>query len=261
MGILNVTPDSFSDGGLHPDTESAVAHGMRMLEEGADIIDIGGESTRPGAAGVSVEEESRRVIPVVEEIFRRTGAVISVDTMKAGVAERGMAAGASIINDVSALTHDPAMKAVAGKYRAGVVLMHMRGTPGTMQNEPHYDDVTAEVGGYLKKRVDDLVGEGLERESLAIDPGIGFGKTVEHNMSLLAGLGVLADYGQPVVAGVSRKSFIGKITGAPVEQRLPGSLAALVFCVLKGAGVMRVHDVKESKQAAHIAAVLAKLEN
>jgi len=261
MGVLNVTPDSFSDGGLHPDRESAVAHGMRMLEEGADIIDIGGESTRPGAAGVSVEEELKRVVPVVEELFRKTGAVISVDTMKAAVAGRCMEAGASIINDVSAMTHDPAMKAVAGKHRAGVVLMHMRGSPGTMQNQPHYDDVTGEVGGYLEKRVRELVAEGFDRERLAIDPGIGFGKTVEHNISLLAGLEVLVNSGQPVVAGVSRKSFIGKITGCPVDQRLPGSLAALVFCVLKGVNVMRVHDVKESKQAVQVAAALVKQES
>ena len=257
MGILNVTPDSFSDGGCFADTESAVARGIRMLEEGADIIDIGGESTRPGAAAVSAEEEMKRVLPVVEKLFRETRAVISVDTMKAAVAGCALEAGACIVNDVSAMTHDPDMKNVVGKYAAGAVLMHMRGTPGTMQKEPHYKDVVAEVNSYLGGRVDALVKAGLDVETLAIDPGIGFGKTVEHNLSLLAGLEVFVDAGRPVVVGVSRKGFIGRITGCQVDQRLPGSLAALTACVLKGVGVMRVHDVKESKQAAQMAVQIA----
>ena len=260
MGILNVTPDSFSDGGYFQDRNGAIAHGIRMLGEGADIIDIGGESTRPGAAEVDAGEEIERVAPVIRELFRETGAVISVDTRKAAVAECALEAGACIINDVSAMTHDQGMKDVAAKYVAGVVLMHMLGSPGTMQNDPHYNNVVDEVSGYLRKRVDDLVAAGLRPETLAIDPGIGFGKTVGHNLSLIAGIDVFVNMGWPVVVGVSRKSFIGKITGCPVDQRLAGSLAALTACVLKGAGVMRVHDVKESKEAAQIAAALAQQE-
>lgn len=234
---------------------------MRMLEEGADILDIGGESTRPGASEVSVEEELRRVGPVIAELFRKTGAVISVDTMKAGVAVKALEAGACIINDVSAMTHDAGMAGVAAKYGAGVVLMHMPGTPKTMQQDPRYDDVVAEVDAYLRKRVDVLVKAGVPGESIAVDPGIGFGKTLEHNLSLLAGLDVLVEGGQPVVVGVSRKSFIGKITGCPVDQRLPGSLAALAVSVFKGAGILRVHDVMESRQAAQVAAALARQGN
>jgi len=261
MGILNVTPDSFSDGGRHADRKSAVAHGMKMLEEGADIIDVGGESTRPGAPEVSVEEELKRVTPVIKELFQKTGAVISVDTMKAAVAKRALEAGACIINDVSAMTHDEEMKTVAAKYGAGVVLMHMRGSPRTMQNAPRYKNVVREVSSYLVKRVNELADFGLKRETLAIDPGIGFGKTVEHNLSLIAGLDAFVKTGRPVVVGASRKSFIGKLTGCAVDERLAGSLAALVFCVCKGAGVMRVHDVKESKQAILMAMALARQGN
>lgn len=260
MGILNVTPDSFSDGGCYADRERAIAHGLQMLSDGADIIDVGGESTRPGAAAVRPEEEMDRVIPVIEALCREGRAVVSVDTMKAAVAQRAMDAGACIINDVSALTHDADMKKVAKRYRAGVVLMHMRGTPGTMQAAPQYADVVGEVSGYLGDRVRELSGEGLALGTLAIDPGIGFGKTAEHNLELLAQLDVLAGMGLPLVVGVSRKSFIGKITGCPVDQRLPGSLAALAFCVMKGAGVMRVHDVKESRQAVEMISGLMDLE-
>ncbi|MDD4870336.1 MAG: dihydropteroate synthase [Kiritimatiellae bacterium] len=261
MGILNVTPDSFSDGGCFTEKEAAVKHGIRLLEEGADIIDVGGESTRPGAVGVTVEEEIKRVVPVVDELFRKTGGMISVDTRKAAVAERALEVGACIVNDVSAMTHDDSIKSVVAKYGAGVILMHMRGTPKDMQNNPQYENVVTEVSNYLNKRVDDLVMEGLTLETMAIDPGIGFGKTVEQNLSLLAGINVLVDTGLPVVVGVSRKSFIGKITGAPVDRRLPGSLAALAICVTKGIGVIRVHDVQESKQAVQIAAALTQQRN
>ena len=257
MGILNVTPDSFSDGGRFADHDRAIAHGLQMLKDGADLIDVGGESTRPGAATVSPDEEMKRIIPVIEALCRTAGAVVSVDTMKAPVAQAAMEAGACVINDVSALTHDPDMKHVAKRYGAGVVLMHMRGTPQTMQKEPHYTDVVGEVSAYLGDRVRTLSGEGLRLGTLAIDPGIGFGKTMEHNLELLSQLEVLAELGLPLVVGVSRKSFIGKITGCEVDQRLAGSLAALSFCALKGAGVLRVHDVKESKQAAEIIAALA----
>jgi len=253
MGILNVTPDSFSDGGRHFDREAAVARGRRMIEEGADIIDVGGESTRPGAARVAAGEERERVVPVVEALARSADAVLSVDTMKASVARAAVAAGASIINDVSALSADEEMVRVAAASGAGVVLMHMQGSPRTMQDDPRYADVVAEVASYLAGRVADVTAAGVAAEALAVDPGIGFGKTVEHNLALLADLGALAGLGRPVVVGLSRKSFLGKLTGAPVGERLAGSLAALTFCVLNGAHVMRVHDVRASREAALVA--------
>lgn len=257
MGILNVTPDSFSDGSRYFDGKKAVARGLEMAEEGADIIDVGGESTRPGASEVGEEEEIRRVIPVISELAAGTGAVISVDTMKAAVAGRAAEAGAGIINDVSALTHDPDMVRVAGEYGAGVILMHMRGNPRTMQDEPRYEDVVAEVSGYLGARVGDIVAKGLDRTTLAVDPGIGFGKTAEHNVQLLSHLDVLGACGLPVVVGLSRKSFLAVLTGREVGERLAGSLAALTFCVMNGAHVMRVHDAKESRDAARVADALA----
>lgn len=256
MGILNVTPDSFSDGGCYFDKESAVAHGLQMVKDGAGIVDIGGESTRPGASDVGIEEELKRVIPIIEELSSKIDAIISIDTMKAAVARRAIGAGARIINDVSALTHDPGMLEVARESGAGVILMHMQGSPRTMQNDPQYDDVVTEVADYLNSRVHDVVANGLDRNTLAVDPGIGFGKTVQHNLQLLANLDVLGASGLPVVVGLSRKSFLGKLTGRDVEERLAGSLAALVFCVLNGADIIRVHDVKESCDSARIAAVL-----
>jgi dihydropteroate synthase len=255
MGILNVTPDSFSDGGLHFNKEAAVAHGIRMVEEGADIIDVGGESSRPGASEVSADEEMARVIPVILELGK-TAAVVSVDTTKSAVARGAMKAGARIINDVSALTHDPAMADVAREFGAGVLLMHMQGTPRIMQKDPQYEDVVAEVSGYLKTRIDDAIARGVEQETLAVDPGIGFGKTLEHNLELLANLNALDICDRPIVVGLSRKSFLGKITGRAVEERLAGSLAALVCCVLGGAHVLRVHDVKESVDAVKVAMAL-----
>lgn len=256
MGVLNVTPDSFSDGNRYFDRERAVARGLTMVEEGADIIDIGGESTRPDAPTVEVGDELERVIPVIEELAGRTDTVISVDTMKGAVAQQAIEAGTRIINDVSALTHDPDMPEIARESGVGVVLMHMLGTPRTMQNDPQYNDVVAEVSNYLKSRVDDLLAKGLDRKTLAVDPGIGFGKTVEHNVRLLANLDAVGACGLPVVVGLSRKSFLGKLTGRNVDERLAGSLAALAFCVLNGAHVMRVHDVKESCDAARIASIL-----
>lgn len=256
MGVLNVTPDSFSDGGRYFDKESAVARGIEMAEDGADIIDIGGESTRPGASGVGIEDELDRVIPVIEELSSKTDAIISIDTMKTSVARYAIESGARIINDVSALTHDPKMLEVARGSGAGVILMHMKGSPRTMQKDPKYDDVVTEVAHYLNRRVQEVLKKGLDRNTLAVDPGIGFGKTVEHNLKLLANLDVLGAYGLPVVVGVSRKSLLGKLTGREVEDRLAGSLAALVFCVFNGADVIRVHDVKESCDSARIAAVL-----
>lgn len=258
MGILNVTPDSFSDGGKFLDTTAALERGLQMVAEGADLIDVGGESTRPGAGEVSAADEIARVVPVIEALAARTTVTLSIDTWKAAVARRAVEAGARIINDVSALTHDADMSRVAKDHGTGVILMHMQGTPRTMQKDPQYADVVADVARYLETRLDACVAGGLDRESLAVDPGIGFGKTVEHNVSLLAHLRALRATGRPVVIGLSRKSFLGKLTGCEVGERLAPSLAALVFCVLNGAHIMRVHDVKESRQAMTVAMALAE---
>jgi dihydropteroate synthase len=252
MGILNVTPDSFYDGGRHFDTEEAIKFGNEMIEQGADIIDVGGESTRPGSEHVEIDEELRRVIPVISALARNPEAVISIDTMHAEVAKQAMEAGASIINDVSALTYDKEMLDVALKYQPGIILMHMKGTPKTMQENPCYQNVTEEVKTFLCERASTLISAGIDKESIAIDPGIGFGKTLEHNVKLLAELDSLQQPGYPIVVGVSRKSFIGKITGREVSERLAGTIAAVVFCILKGANILRVHDVKETVDAVKV---------
>lgn len=260
MGILNVTPDSFSDGGRFATPGAAIEHGLAMARDGADIIDVGGESTRPGAAMTPSDEELARVVPVIEGLCRAgQGAeapLIAVDTRKAVVAERALAAGAAIVNDVSALTADDGMADVVRRYRAGVVLMHMRGEPATMQREPCYDDVVREVDAYLDRRMVDLCARGLDPETLALDPGIGFGKTLDHNLQLLSRLEVLVRHGRPVVVGLSRKSFLGKLTGRETSERLAGSLAGMVYAVIRGATIMRVHDVRESVDAARVVAAL-----
>ena len=258
MGILNVTPDSFSDGGRYANAEEAIAHGLAMVQGGADILDVGGESTRPGAGEVTAEEEAGRVLPVVERLSRDSNVPISIDTRRAAVAERALAAGAKIINDVSALTHDPLMPDVARSFGAGVVLMHMRGEPRTMQKDPRYQDVVGDVRAYLEGRLRALAAAGLDPACLAVDPGIGFGKTAEHNVQLLANMEALTSLGHPVVVGLSRKSFLGRITGREVQDRLAASVAGLVFSVLHGAHVVRVHDVPESVDAVRIAAALAR---
>ena len=256
MGILNVTPDSFSDGGCFVEEHVAVRRGLEMADEGADIVDVGGESTRPGARIVPEDEECGRVIPVVAALsakFSRhpRGPLISIDTRKASVAREAMEAGASIINDVSALEGDPGMADVAGKYGAGVVLMHMQGTPETMQNAPTYECVVDDVSEYLAGRMQAVKALGLREDSLALDWGIGFGKTTAHNISLVAGLERLLALGRPVVLGVSRKRFVGAITGADAEARLPGSLACAVWAsARRGFTIWRVHDVKASRAAA-----------
>ena len=255
MGILNVTPDSFSDGGRYLDHAAAVRRGLAMAGEGAAILDVGGESSRPGAAAVSVDEELRRVVPVVAELARQTGCLISIDTTKAEVAEQALRAGAHIINDITALTGDPDLAGVARRHGAGVVLMHMQGTPRTMQEQPHYAEVVADVRAYLLDRVNALAAAGLDRARLALDPGICFGKTIEHNLDLLRGLPKLAGLGFPLVVGVSRKSFLGALTGRAVADRLAPSLAALAFAVQQGAHILRVHDVKESCE---VVSLLAK---
>ena len=247
MGVLNVTPDSFSDGGLFFDPRDAIDRGIQMAEAGAHIVDVGGESTRPGAEPVPVGEELRRVIPVIRALGRQTKCLISVDTMKAPVAAAALEAGAHIINDVSAMTADPDMPELAARSDAGLILMHMKGTPRTMQNDPRYEDVVEEVAAYLEQRVQALCEVGVSRERIAVDPGIGFGKTVEHNLALLAaGLPRLARLRRPIVVGVSRKSFIGKITGWDVKNRLPGSVASAAYAVFRGANIIRAHDVKET---------------
>lgn len=260
MGILNVTPDSFSDGGRFLDAEAAVAHGLELVAEGADIIDIGGESTRPGAGSVSADEESRRVVPVVEALAGRSSAVLSVDTTKAPVARAALEAGAHMVNDVSACTLDADMVSVVAASGAGVVLMHMRGTPRTMQDAPCYEDVVREVSGYLAERRDALVAAGVDRTAIAVDPGIGFGKTVGHNLALLRGLGQVGACGAPVVVGLSRKSFLGRLTGRDTGDRLAASVAALAWCVLNGAHVMRVHDVRASRDALTVVRALSGVE-
>ena len=262
MGILNVTPDSFSDGGQYVSGEAAVRRARRLLEDGADILDIGGESTRPGADPVDEAEELRRVIPVIRALSRDPGVVISVDTRKAAVARAALEAGARIINDVTALTGDSGMPAVAGEFGAGVALMHMAGTPRTMQRAPEYGDVVVEVGAYLAQRIQELVRSArLDPRCLTVDPGIGFGKNLEHNLRLLAGLpGLLERIGRPLVIGLSRKSFLGKITGRDVNERLAGSLAGLVYCVLRGARIVRVHDVRETVDAVRVALALCGAE-
>jgi dihydropteroate synthase len=256
MGILNVTPDSFSDGGRHFDADAAVARGVQMVSEGADIIDVGGESTRPGAEPVSADEERRRVIPVIRELARRISAVISVDTTKAAVAGDAIGAGARIINDISAMTMDSGMASVARESGAGIVLMHMQGTPGSMQKNPVYADVVEEVTAFLRERIGACVSGGVSPSALAVDPGIGFGKTLDHNLTLLAGIGALTSLRRPVVVGISRKSMLGRLTGCEVADRMPAGIAGMVFCVMKGANIVRVHDVKESVQAIRVVTAL-----
>ena len=246
MGILNVTPDSFSDGGLFSDPEAAIGRGIEMASDGADIIDIGGESTRPGADPISSEEEMRRVLPVVDGLARRTDAVISIDTTKAVVAEAAIDAGAAIINDVSAMRFDARMKEVARVSGAGVVLMHMVGEPRTMQQDPRYEDVVREVRQALDQWAAAANKSGISRESIAIDPGIGVGKTAAHNLLLLKEIRELTELSKyPVVVGPSRKSFIGTTLDLPVEERLEGTAAVVAWAVANGAHVVRVHDVKE----------------
>lgn len=254
MGILNATPDSFSDGGLYSSAEDAIERALAMAEDGADIVDIGGESTRPNAAPVGADEEMRRVLPVISGIAGRASALISVDTSKAAVAEACLEAGAHIINDVSAFTADPRMREVALRFGAGMVLMHRKGDPATMQVDPHYNNVVAEVRDFLSSRLRDLAAAGIDFETMVIDPGIGFGKTLEHNLKLVANLESLAGLGRPVAVGMSRKSFLGRLTERGVSERLAASLGVLAYSALRGASILRVHDVRESRD------VLACLE-
>ena len=258
MGILNVTPDSFSDGGRFSGREAAVEYALQMAEDGADIIDVGGESTRPrsqsygkGAEVVSLDEELNRVIPVIDRLVKRSEVPVSIDTYKSAVAREALKAGASIVNDISGFTFDPMMSSVVGEADATAVVMHIQGTPQTMQENPRYDDLIDEVTAFLR--------EGLERGrrsgvgQMLIDPGIGFGKRLEHNLQLIGQLKRFNALGFPVLVGPSRKAFLGAVLNVPVRERLEGSLAAAVACILNGAHVLRVHDVKETKRVAMVA--------
>lgn len=249
MGILNVTPDSFSDGGRFGGPEAAIAAALRMEDDGAAIIDIGGESTRPYSDPVAVDEERRRVMPVIEGLAKRLQIPISIDTTKAAVAAEALGCGAEIINDISALQGDPEMPAVALRSGAGVCVMHMRGTPQTMQDDPCYDDVVAEVDRYLRETLEACLAFGLDRQSICLDPGIGFGKTHEHNLQLLRGVRRFLRIGQPLLVGHSRKGFIGKVIGDKQVDRLAGSVGVSLAMAAAGVHVLRVHDVAETCQA------------
>lgn len=254
MGIVNVTPDSFSDGGLYLDPDKAIAHGLELIEAGADVLDIGGESTRPGAAEVPAAEELARVVPVVEGLAG--AATISIDTTKAVVAAAAIDAGAKIVNDVSGLRGDPDMAALCGERGVEVVVMHMLGTPRTMQKDPRYENVVAEILEFLLDQVSVAEAAGVDRDRIWIDPGIGFGKTVEHNLALLAATGEFVATGLPVLLGPSRKTFIGKIDGSKEDRRLGGTIAACLEAMRGGAAMVRVHDVAAVAQAIRVAAAI-----
>ena len=258
MGVVNVTPDSFSDGGKHYTTDTAVAAGERLAAEGVDLIDIGGESTRPGAAPVDAAEERRRVEPVVRQLVRQSGLPVSIDTTKAEVAAAALDAGAEIVNDISGLTFDPEMAPTCARLGLSVCAMHIRGTPRNMQEAPSYLDLMGEIIEGLSGSLAVAARGGLAPERIVVDPGLGFGKTAEHNLFILRNLGQLKALGRPLLVGASRKSFIGKVTGRAVGERLPGSLAVLTAAVLGGADLVRVHDVAESRVAAQVVDAIAR---
>ncbi len=253
MGVLNVTPDSFSDDGFFFDKEKAIAHGLRMVEEGADIIDIGGESTRPGSKPLELEEELRRVIPVIESLAKEVDVPISIDTYKSTVAQRAIEAGAEMINDISGLHFDPGLAQVAAKEDAPLVLMHIRGTPETMQKDVHYDSLFSEILQYLKDSIQRAESAGLDPRQIIIDPGIGFGKTVEDNLLIIKNLYEFRILGKPILLGTSRKTFIGKILNTEVGDRLEGTLSSIAIGVLNGAHIIRSHDVLQAKKAIAVA--------
>jgi dihydropteroate synthase len=248
MGALNITPDSFSDGGLFFEPARAIEHGEKMAEEGADIIDIGGESTRPGSDPLPLEEELRRVIPVIETLASCVEIPLSVDTYKSQVAVRALEAGATIINDISGLRFDEKMASVAARYDCPLIIMHMEGTPKTMQQNPHYENLFAEIIDYFREGIEKAEAAGVDPQQVIVDPGIGFGKTVQHNLLILNRLGELSVLGRPILIGTSRKTFIGKVLGLEVHKRGTGSLATVAVCAMKGAHIVRVHDVAPSRQ-------------
>jgi len=249
MGILNVTPDSFSDGGQFLNKNSAIGHALKMIEEGADIIDIGGESTKPFSSPVSLDEELSRVLPVIEDLRKETDVCISIDTTKSEVANQALKMGASIINDVSAMEFDEKMIGIALKFDCPIVLMHMKGIPKNMQENPHYSSLISEIITYLNARIDFVLSKGIDRKKIIIDPGIGFGKSVENNFEIINNLNQFADLGYPVMLGASRKSFIGVTLDVPEHKRVEGSLAANIIGFQKGVSVFRVHDVDQTRKA------------
>lgn len=255
MGVLNVTPDSFSDGGLYLSPDAAIAHAKQMVSDGADIIDVGGESTRPGAQPISLEEEFQRVIPVVEELVKRIHVPISIDTTKPEVAAECLRRGAHMLNDITGL-RDERMRKVAAKYQVPVVIMHMQGMPATMQDNPRYGNVINQIIEYLAMQAHQAKRDGIKQ--IVIDPGVGFGKTTEHNLLILHHLANFKGPDYPLLVGPSRKGFIGAVTGRPLDERLPGTLAAVTACVLNGADIIRVHDVKECKDAILVADAIKK---
>jgi dihydropteroate synthase len=258
MGVLNVTPDSFSDGNLHYSLDRAIDRGLQIQEEGADILDIGGESSRPSAVAVDENEEIRRVVPVIEHLAPRLKIPISIDTCKAEVARRALAAGAALVNDISALTASPDMVDVVREGSASVILMHMQNDPRGMQIAPHYDNVTDEVIGFLAERIQFAESGGICSDRIIIDPGIGFGKTLVHNLLLLKELDFFAKLRKPILIGVSRKSFIGAILSSPVHERLEGSIAAAIVAVIRGASMVRVHDVLATVRALRVADAIVR---
>jgi len=258
MGILNVTPDSFYDGGRFASPEDAIEAALRMEADGADIVDVGGESTRPGATSIPTETELERVLPVIAGIRERTDLLIAIDTVKAAVARAALEAGASIVNDVSALRADEAMGRTIASARAFVVLMHMRGTPKTMQDDPTYDDVVEEIAAFLAGRLRAAADAGIAEDRVFVDPGIGFGKRLRHNLELLRHLERLVELGPPIVVGVSRKSFLGRLLDLPSDQRLEATIAADAVAVARGADVLRVHDVPEGRRTADVAFCLRR---
>jgi dihydropteroate synthase len=258
MGIVNVTPDSFYGGSRVPLPADAIERAVQMADDGADVIDIGGESTRPGSQTISAQEEMDRVLPVVDGVFRRCDVAVSIDTTKAAVAEEAVSHGATIVNDVSALRADERMAGIVARSGAFVVLMHMLGRPETMQQDPTYEDVVEEVRGFLAMRLRAAVAAGIHETKVFLDPGIGFGKTLEHNLALLRDLDRLADLGRPVLVGVSRKSFLGAILDLPADERIEGTIAADTAAILRGASIIRVHDTKEGRRTADVAARLRR---
>lgn len=261
MGVLNVTPDSFSDGGLYFDKEKAIAHGLRMIEEGADIIDIGGESTRPGSKPLGLEEELHRIIPVIEFLVKESDIPISIDTYKSAVARKAIEVGAEIVNDISALRFDPDLAKLVAKEDVPLILMHMRGVPETMQKDVHYDSLFSEILQYLKDSIKRAEADGIAPEQIIIDPGIGFGKTIEDNLLIIKNLSEFRILGKPILLGTSRKSFIGKILGAEIGDRLEGTLSSIAIGVLNGAHIIRCHDVLQAKKAIAVADAIRQAGN
>ncbi len=260
MGVLNVTPDSFSDGGLFLDASAAIGHAIRMVEDGADIIDIGGESTRPGSDAVTIEEELRRTLPVIQAITKEISIPVSIDTYKAEVAKRALDAGASMVNDISGLGFDPAMPGVVSEYEVPVVVMHIKGTPKDMQKDPVYEALLPEIYDSLRRSMQSAMDAGIPENMIIIDPGIGFGKTFEHNLEILHRLREFTPLERPILVGVSRKAFIGKVLeNASVENRLEGTAAAVAISIMNGANIVRVHDVKEMAKVARVADAIRRM--